>query len=319
MVNPLFCHDSCKTQNLFHFFMARFRFQILLVWLLAVSFLPLYLSAQSAATSEAVWSELAAQIRLGNRRALRDIASFLEKPAFSAASRRVLIEHTFFMPSEINLTRASREEFLTFFYDHEKTLKFSEILSAFYVTPIEFQTSENIKAAVGKTENLGTTPQYLTPFDPSLQLQTYSRQFDSLILKKAQVFDIQQVIEKINALETPESFDWLRRTLTESSFDKTKSELNLSLCEALVYDPSNETLAAVFAATERGAVPLALLSPVILQLTNAVIAPTQYRRLADSLGSLEAVRAYGYARDLPFKEAFFYEKVDYYGKILSRL
>jgi hypothetical protein len=76
-------------------------------------------------------------------------------------------------------------------------------------------------------------------------------------------------------------------------------------------------LQAILKAVERGLVHSELLSSVFLDLTNIAVSVRQTRQLLDTLGSLAAIRAYGYDRSLTFRESFFYEKVDYLGKILS--
>ena len=86
------------------------------------------LVAQPPTGLSALWSELEQQIQHGNRRALRDLGSFLDKPTYVVETRRALARYTFFMSTEIDLSNVSREEFLVFFYDNEDRLKFSEIL-----------------------------------------------------------------------------------------------------------------------------------------------------------------------------------------------
>ncbi len=262
---------------------------------------------QSSLNIDSMQSVLTEQMRHGNPRAMRDMATFLDKPPFADAARSELLKHTFFTSSEIDVTKASREQFLSFFYDNEKKLKYSELLAAFYVTPIENQPT-----------NLSFTRSSINETDPSVSLLILTNKFDSLVLKKEQSVDCQKVIKEIAALETPESFDWLRRTLSILPFGKKATSVNLTLCEALANEPTAENFKAVLVAVEQGFVPESLLSIAFLQFTNCTTSSRKARFLLDSLGSSEGLRTYGYERMFTTRLSFFYEKVDYFGQILAR-
>ncbi|MBL7815109.1 MAG: hypothetical protein JNL70_08865 [Saprospiraceae bacterium] len=268
------------------------------------------LHAQAPVGTDALWSELEEQIQKGNRRALRDLATFLDKPLYAEATRHTLQRYTFFTKNEINLTTATREEFLIFFYEHEQGLKFSEILKAFYLTPIESQVIDNqilvSNSAISKNENT-----------PSVKLLNLSQKFDSLFLNKEEDSRLHSIVEQIADLQTDEAYDWLRRTLSSEILGQRYSDVYIALCEGLKTDPSQESLKVIVQAIDRGLVRVELLSSVFLELTNVAISLKQTQQLLDTLETLEALRAYGYDRSLSFREAFFYEKVDYYGKILS--
>lgn len=266
------------------------------------------LFAQAPTGTAALWSELEEQIQKGNKHALRDLGTFLDKPDYADATRRTLMRYTFFTKNEINLATASREDFLGFFYDNE--LKFSEILKAFYRTPIEEQS---LDTTVFKVQIIKKTVQV----SPSVKRAILAQKFDSLCLEKQKNIEIQSIIDEISALKTPSAYDWLRRTLASEPFGQNYDDTYLSLCEGLKTDPSLENLQAILKAVERGLVHPELLSAAFLDLTNSAVTESQTRHLLDSLGTLDAIRAYGYDCSLTFKEFFFYEKVDYYGKILS--
>ena len=268
------------------------------------------LFAQAPLGRDALWADLEEQIQKGNRRALRDLATFLDKPNYAEATRLALMRYSFFTCKEIDLSLASREEFLQFYYQQEKYLKFSEILKAFYLTPIENQTLDTtaVRANLLNNKNFAT---------PSVKLDFLSQKFDSLCQIKSHTIDVESVIDEISALKTSESYSWLRRTLISEPFGQTNSNAYLGLCEGLKSDPNMENFQAVLNATERGLVRQELMSPVFLEFTNVVVSAAEARFLLDSLGNLAAIRAYGYDRSLKFRESFFYEKVDYLGKILS--
>jgi hypothetical protein len=261
---------------------------------------------QSSLNVDSLQSVLTDQMRRGNPRAVRDMATFLDKPSSCDAARSALLKYTFFTISEIDVTKASREQFLSFFYDNQKNLKYSDILAAFYLTPIENQPTK-----------LNFTRSATNETDPSVFLHILTNKFDSLVLKKEQNIDCQKVIKEIAALETPEAFDWVRRTLSILPFGKKATFVNLALCEALANEPSAENFKAVLLAVEQGLVPESLLSVAFLQFTNCTTSPRKARFLLDSLGSNEGLRTYGYERMFTMRLSFFYEKVDYFGQILA--
>lgn len=287
--------------------MIRTLFSFLFLSILQLTLFGTLLLGQNAQSFDALHTTLTEQMRLGNRRAMRDMATFLDKPDFATQSRRVLVEHTYFTPTEIDLTTASREQFLSFFYDHEKQIKFSDILGAFYLTPIENQLTDVKFTRLSTTET-----------DPSVSLRFLTNLVDSLVSKKIENVDLQRLINDIADIGTPEAFDWLRRTLNILPLGKKATTLNIVLCEALANEPTAENLKAIFAAFELGAVPESLLTAVFLQLSNTTTSPRKALFLLDSLGSMEALRTYGYERLFSIRAATHYEKVDYYAQILAQ-
>ncbi len=281
-----------------------FTFLLFLILLVGPFFAPVF--GQSSINIDSLQSVLTTQMRLGNRRALRDMASFLDKPAFATAARRAIVAHTFFISTEIDASKASREQFLSFFYDNEKQLKFSDMLAAFYLTPVENQATSLT------FPNLSTTE-----IDPSVSLRFLTGQFDSLVLKKKETDDYQRIIQKVTDIGTPQAFDWLRRTLLLLPLGKQATAVNVALCEGLANEPSAENLKAVALAVEQGFVPEGLLTVPFLQFTNCTTSPRRARFLLDSLGSSEGLRTYGYEKMFAARFASYYEKVDYFAQILA--
>ena len=287
--------------------MTRTLFTFLLFFTLPIGlfYAPIY--GQSSINIDSLQSVLTTQMRLGNRRALRDMASFLDKPAFATTARRAIVAHTFFTSSEIDASKASREQLLSFFYDNEKQLKYSDMLAAFYVTPVENQATTLNFPRLSTSET-----------DPSVSLRFLTNKFDSLVLKKVETDDYQRIIQKITAIETPEAFDWLRRTLTLLPLGKQATAVNVALCEGLANEPTAENLKAVTAAVEQGFVPEGLLTVPFLKFTNCTTSPRRARFLLDSFGSSEGLRTYGYEKLFAARFVSFYDKVDYFAQILAQ-
>ena len=280
--------------------------------------------AQAAFSYDMLLNDLETQLRKGNQRSLRDVASLLDKPHYENSALILLEKYSFFTKDEIVLHSASRAQFMDFYFKNESKIKFSEILQAFYITPVEEQSYDFTVKTLSESRNN----------DPSVLLRNLVIEFDAAfkngtprnrnIPTKSENREggntkiLQNIIAKIGNLNTPESFQWLRNTLAATPFNKKEIELYLALCEGLKDEPALDNLTTVLAISEKGYLPQEFLTSVLIELTNYAITPQQTKQLLDTLETYEALRAYGYEKILPFKESFFYEKVDYYGKILSR-
>jgi hypothetical protein len=276
--------------------------------LLLLTTITIKLTAQAAFNFDVVLSDIETQLRKGNTRALRDAATLLDKPSYHDVAVALLEDFSYFTKQEVDLSHITREQFMAFYFANEEKIKFSEILNAFYITPIEYQPyTYGIKI---KSDSYGS--------ENTVELRNLSLEFDKVLKRNGNSVDLIALIEKIGALNCKESFQWLRNTLTSVPFNKNKTELYLALCDALKNEPNLDNLNTVLSIAEKGIVSKELLSPVLIELTNYAISPSQTHHLLDSLESFEALRAYGYDQVLPFKADFYYERVDYLGKILSR-
>ena len=91
----------------------------------------------SAINYSNIANQLKEQIYNGKKQALRDIGSLLEKKEVDQHVRKILNNATFFTSEEINIHQASKLDFLSFYYDNEQDIQFSEMLHTFYITPLE--------------------------------------------------------------------------------------------------------------------------------------------------------------------------------------
>jgi hypothetical protein len=263
--------------------------------------------AQAAFSYDMLLNDLEMQLKKGSQRALRDVATLLDKPHYHNSAIVLLEKYSFFTKKEIDLQPITRADFMEFFFKNQEKIKFSEILQAFYITPVEQQPYNfTVKTA---SESNG--------IDPALMLRNLVEEFDETVKKGKNSKVLLGIIERIGKIGTPESFQWMRNTLASTPFQKTEIELYLALCEGLKDEPTMDNLSTILAVSEKGMIAPELLSPVLIELTNYAITPQQTKHLLDTLETYEALRAFGYEKCLPFKDNF-YEKVDFYGKILSR-
>ena len=266
------------------------------------------LKAQAAFSYDVLMCDIESQLRKGNRRALREVAVLLDKPAYHESAIILLEKYSFFTKEEIDIRNSTRDKFLQFYSKNEDKIKYSEMLQAFYVTPVEYQTyTFDVMPSVENPEE-----------DPSVLLRALVLEFDKSYKRGTDSTGLQKIIEKITDLDIRESYQWIRNTLNLQPFNKNATFLYLTLCEGLKNEPHVDNLNAILKVIDKNIVPPELLSSTFIELTNYSITPKQTQMLMDSLESYEALRAYGYDQVLPFKEVFFYEKVDYYAKIMSR-
>ena len=78
------------------------------------------------------------QLKSGNSRYLRDIASFLDSENTRQHALEILTSKTIFPSEQISVDEnISREEFYNFYYSHRNEIKYSHILQMYYTVPLE--------------------------------------------------------------------------------------------------------------------------------------------------------------------------------------
>jgi hypothetical protein len=250
----------------------------------------------------------------GNKRALRDVCTLLSddySAECTASARRLLHRYTFFTPTELPIDGVNHAQALNFYYDNSNKILFSEALQAFYLTPIEQQPQN-------PAFNLAFSALY-TPEETNLRdLHLQWEKALSLPNAAEKASAMQRVIRDIGSLQTKEAWNWLLNLLNTNALGNQPNETYQTIAEALQDYTRDETLSALLSACHRGILTPETLTNVFLELTNIALEPATSKQLLDSLQTLENMRESGYDAGLPFKEAFFYEKVDYYGKILGR-
>jgi hypothetical protein len=266
------------------------------------------LIAQAAVSFDVLLSDIEMQLRKGNTRALRDAATLLDKPSYHDAAVIILEENTYFTKQEIDLPHATREQFMAFYFAHAEKIKYSDMLKAFYITPIEnqpFTYDVKIKSHTSVVE-------------PTIELRNLSIEFEKVLKRNGNSAELIAIISKIEGLNCREGYQWLRNTLLSTPFNKSKTELYVALCDAIKSEANIDNLNAILSISEKKILPIEMLSSSLIELSNYTITPLKTQQLLDSLESFEALRQFGYDQILPFKEMFYIDKVDYYGKILSR-
>lgn len=263
--------------------------------------------------------ELERQVQSGSRRALRDLATLLDNEQHHDRICDILKEYTLFLPGELAPELVcDKKAFLNFYYDHRDELRFSPLLMAFYLTPLEERDPE------ARLEVL--------PDSAFTEAQTYFLAHGRQIRQALDAGDpvrFQQQVHAIMEADLPEGYRLLVRLLNERAIERSalpdkRHALGL-VADAVSQWPHEQALDALLRLAERDALPAYLLLPALEQLTNISLAhlpdldltTRHYRLMFDTLGSLAAMRQAGYRQLFDFRKEHFQYEVDYYGRILS--
>lgn len=91
------------------------------------------------------------QLKSGNSRYLRDIASFLDSKNTREHALEILSSKTIFPSEQISVDKkTSKQDFYDFYYSHKNEIKYSHILQMYYTVPLE-QIKGDIKSETFQT------------------------------------------------------------------------------------------------------------------------------------------------------------------------
>lgn len=247
----------------------------------------------------------------GSHRALRELATLLDLPEHRKEVIAVIEKNTFFLSSEVVVSRANRADFLTFFYNNEKKIKFSEVIKGFYITPIEAQQAETQKVEL---LTLGDTLQ----LEANRQLRHIAQQWGMAIMT-TDSHRCAQLLHQAADLQTKEAYHWLLSIVQNRHIERNKHSLYLNILQLLTDFPTQETLETLLNAYDEGIFTEKELLASLSVIVNQPVRHLEALRLSlDSLDNdLAAMRRIGYEKGLKFKSNFFDDKIDFLGKILS--
>ncbi|MEL6863411.1 MAG: hypothetical protein AAFP19_03285 [Bacteroidota bacterium] len=265
-------------------------------------------------------STLTQHVEQGEKRALRDLGGLIDKKSIQSEVRQSLRRLTLFNSQEFDLNRSfDREDFMAFYYEHEHQFEFSELVKAFYLTPLNDQEvayeSQNFELQSAAELNLRNYTDRLTK---ALASNNHHHAVQALVL-----------IQQIANLKQEESGYFLFELLNNKRFikwrSKHKQEAYEIISKGLAHFQNEECLSAILGLLSEGSIRLEFARPLLAKMTNIAITEssdtedlvTRYQYYIDSLASMEAMRAYGYNQYFNFRPNFFPYPVDYFGKILS--
>ena len=273
-------------------------------------------SAFGSSETEEIISDIEQLILSGEKRSLRDIATFLHLPAYFERIQKILIENTFFSEEEIDLNEnLTKENFLSFYYDYEDQIKYSTSLQSFYITPFE-ERKANIEV---KDFWLGPKEDKYHKFKKmSLALEEGITKGDEGL--------IYHQIEMISELRMKEGYEYLLDVLKDKRIEKYefKKELYRTLYFELLNQSTIEIVKIILGHVKSRVIEPYVANEYLSYMTNIYISednPNKYIRrynfYIDSLKTIDGMVNFGFEKMPLTQENFFYETVDYYGKILT--
>lgn len=263
--------------------------------------------------------QIEADLKLGKIRSLRDLGSVLGQEEQRLRIHQLVKDYTLFLPEEFDLSKPiGQESFLKFYYDNVQDFKYSELLNAFYITPIEFR---DVKFSMKSFRSLSAK-------EKAMSLRRFVLDYERAYAKQ-DGRELEAVIKKIAAIKTQESYLFLINILEHEILHHKKypnrEEIAQYIAEVIADFPDERAMNALFEG-----IAAKLLTPnqtasllarqtnqLPSQIQDANLLMREYQHKQDSLGGFEAMRANGYVNVYDFRESFFGHPVDYYGRILS--
>ncbi len=266
--------------------------------------------------TDEIISDIEQLVLSGKKRSLRDLATFLNKPAHFERIQKILLENTFFEKSIIDIEEnLTKENFLQFYYDNEAEIKYSNSLQSFYVTPFEERVPQI------ETKNLWLGPKE----DKYHKFKEMSVALEEGLTNGNEGLIYHQ-IEKISNLRMKEGYEYLIEVLKDKRLEKFDFKIDLYklLYSELLNFANIEIVKNILDKVKDRAMEPYVASEYLSYLTNIYISennPNKYVRrynfYVDSLKTVDAMVNFGFEKMPLTQKNFFYESVDFYGKILT--
>lgn len=256
----------------------------------------------------------------GNKMALRDLGSWLDNPALRDSILETFNSIFFFTQAEWNAEMFTKQGFLNFFYDHYDQIRYSEIIKGYYITPLEEQTVDFTAVKDYSRDSIEQSRLYFISYrlDSIFRSGTCTSPEFAGLVDEIVYLDIDQGYEILHNLLLNESWKLVNADV--------RQEIKRKLIQGIIRSCNESGFTAIMEALFRKTVaPEDVVFPLVL-LTNTQVekeVPLEetwdfYHRLHDSIGDFTKIRNEGLERIFDFKQSFFDEMVNYYGKVLSR-
>ncbi len=289
--------------------------RLIVSWILTFCLSSLWLSGQTLSVE--IIDEMVQAAEEGQQRALRDLGTLLDHPEFGQQIKAELQQLLFVTPEEFQFSTIDKSGFLAFYYQKEALIEYSELLRAYYITPldkhpIEYQSREN--AQVDEEQQL-------------LRLRKQQSLFHEA-LSSGDHTTLLKLIASIRQAPQGEGYRFLLAQLNNHQLVKAKQNQAIfaSICQALGAYPAQESFQAILGLLAENQVSADLGAAALAQLSNVGLVSYEdqqdvirfYQSLYDSLSTISDIRHYGYLEAFPFRPEFFTHPVDYYGKVLNQ-
>ncbi|MCP3929499.1 MAG: hypothetical protein GY705_10400 [Bacteroidetes bacterium] len=281
-------------------------------------YLPCYSSGQELTSLPdlSLLNSLEKQIQRGEKQALRDMGSLLNREDVRGNIYEILKKYTLFLPEEYDLpAKPDRQQFLQFYYDQEPNISFSPLLQTFYITPIEVRTVDYKIIPVEEAP----------PKDETRELRRLINLLENNLHTKDTTQLHEHIIGIVN-LQNEEGYEYLLETLESHPFKALPKEFRIMVCEkiieALIRFSDIRVIEAILTAQETGNLSLKKASTFLSLILNVPLLATDnlansVQTYLDSFPAIDLLHEFGYEQTLGVKPEYFQESVDYFGKILS--
>lgn len=263
--------------------------------------------------------QLESEVAKGNLIALRDLGTFLDKKNTAKKAQSILKNYTFFLQEELNWEqKISRQDFLTFFYNHKNQIRFFHPAEVFYITAMDVEKVDY------KIESLPKDIQNQNTIVLRKNINAFEKAITS---RKGKIAE--QKLDNIIALNTKESKHYLLQVLQEELLQKStldgKINLIIKLSKALQNYATREALEEILINVQNGFLPFKEGKNILAHLTNHSLTEVDdaeegvayFAHLLDSLETMENIRYMGYEKIFDFNRFIFPHDVDYFGRIVS--
>ena len=268
---------------------------------------------------DSILYNLSQQIGNGNRQALRDLGTLLDRPAYSDRSRALLREYIFpDSKSEFLPTEFTRQQFLDYYYRHTEQLQYDPLLRSYLIDDPGHQGGKYriLPSQLSKGNDATVALKRLNDrIRESIARGNYAAARSHLQL----------------AVENPgeETARLLVSLLTDRNWWKSENdaarELAYDLAAMLVDFPDRLTVETLLELTDRGDLPVTATGPLLSRLTNVGFdwrtrpgeLTGHYYALLDSFPTIEALQRHGYEGSFEVRPDFFYDYVDYLAYVLA--
>lgn len=263
-------------------------------------------------TAPSLLLSLQEQLKAGRVRALRDVASLLDRPDYAQEAARLLAEFTLFDPAEIDLRQSvTRSGFLDFYYENADRIRYSELLSAYYISPVESRQ---------------TAWEFFPVHRGRLSLVSESEISRLLLAKEYGVLSEKLTMEAMRLNESERIIDAKNRLVEAFKAEQHKNLEDLeTICHLLTFFRSEKDLLTMLDWMEQGILSTHVALRHLSNLTNLNLVEdgafeataARYRAYLDSLGTIDKMVKAGYTGTFSFSPRYFTEEVDYFGRIIS--
>lgn len=285
-------------------------FSARLSWFFTTVFL-LFFQPETAA--QRLTTDLRTQIFEGKKSAIRDLATLLDRPDEQAAARQFLQEATHFEEAEFAWP-TGKQPFLNFFYKNESRLFYDELRDIWRLAPIHQPPVTNHQFQLRPlAEQAGS-------------VVVFKKLQDSLLTALA-VRDEPKIIRltaRLAILDWPDGLEFLfvQAKKLDASWPKP---VFAAFADALRGLPTEDVLKLILGWAKKSWLDgdeaeyaLSVIANHYLGTNVAEVLQQRIDRLRDSLKTLEAIRRAGFEGEMDARPAFFYEPVDYWGRVLSQ-